>query len=307
MAFEIVIEGPQTLILELHRSVPGSAFAEKPTAPFADENRDWARITVLETDEDRLNARLIELSDRISGAERGAGVSRNTIEIRVRNLAYSEPYTGSGEFAEPFDPIPSLTVQPWRSGIEEPDGSKVMILDAPHAFGTGKHPTTRLCLRFLEKMASAEEQGSGLHDFGVLDFGCGTGILAMAAVKLGAARAVGVEIDPDAAAAAGRNAALNRLADRVLIRQGSWEAAPECFDLIVANVVAGVLFKVAGEIPAHLSRRGRAVVSGFGERQGDEIARVLEGCGMLLCEKITLEGWCALSFVKSNASGIPAS
>jgi ribosomal protein L11 methyltransferase len=307
MAFEIVIEGPQTLISELHRSVPGSAFAEKPPAPFADENRDWAKITVLETDEDRLNARLIELSDRISGAERGAGLPRNTIEIRVRNLAYSEPYTGSGEFAEPFDPIPSLTVQPWRPGIEEPAGSRVMILDAPHAFGTGKHPTTRLCLRFLEKMAGAEAEGSGLHDMRVLDFGCGTGILAMAAVKMGAARAVGVEIDPDAAAAAGRNAALNRLADRVEIRQGSWEAAPELFDLIVANVVAGVLFKVAGEIPAHLSRRGRAVVSGCGERQGEEVARLLEGCGMLRCEKITLEKWCALSFVKSNGSGTPAS
>jgi ribosomal protein L11 methyltransferase len=250
----------------------------------------------MEDDEGRLDSRLAAISRQLSGPD-DHPVSREDIRIRVRNLAYSEPYTGSGEFSEPFKPIPSLTVRPCQPGLKEVEDSRSIILDCPHTFGTGKHPTTLLCLRFLEQMANSDRSGFGLQGLRVLDFGCGTGILAVAALKMGAAGAVGVEIDPDAAKAAKRNVSLNQLDDVIEIREGSWEATVGRFDLILANVVTGVLLKVGTEIPAHLKPGGPAIVSGFSEKQEREIRRLFEGCGMMVIKKAVERDWCAFLLI----------
>ena len=112
---------------------------------------------------------------------------------------------GACKFMEPFSPTPSITIQPWTPGLVQPTDPRTIILDPLHAFGTGKHPTTLLCLRIMNRLANDTSRTQAFKGAKVLDFGCGTGLLAIAAVKMGAQEAVGIEIDPPSVLAAKRN------------------------------------------------------------------------------------------------------
>jgi ribosomal protein L11 methyltransferase len=127
----------------------------------------------------------------------------------------------------------------------------------------------------------------------VLDFGCGTALLSIAAVKLGAGRCQGVEIDPEAAATAKRNVVFNGLSDRIVISHGSWESVQGRVDLILANLVPAVLLRTASEIPAHLKERGRGIVSGFGRNQSQEMESFFADLGLRTTERLERKGWTA--------------
>ena len=128
----------------------------------------------------------------------------------------------------------------WRRHRAAPD-DVVLAIDPGMAFGTGLHPTTRLCLVALERLADAGRM-TGAR---VLDVGCGSGILAIAAVRLGAADAVGVDTDPIAIESTLANARRNRLAPRIRASVGSLPTGEPPFDVIAANLIAGVLVQIA--------------------------------------------------------------
>jgi ribosomal protein L11 methyltransferase len=157
-----------------------------------------------------------------------------------------------------------LVIRPtWRRHRASPD-DVVLALDPGMAFGTGLHPTTRLCLAGVERWADV-----GLVDGArVLDVGCGSGILGIAAVRLGAASASGVDVDPIAVEATTTNARRNRVARRVRARPGSLPVPGRPFDLVLANLVASVLIDLAGELAAAVrppgSRGASAPSSGAG-------------------------------------------
>jgi ribosomal protein L11 methyltransferase len=222
--------------------------------------------------------------------------------IRVRNLAYSEPYTGSSQFSEPFNPVPAITIHPWSPTMPEITDPRTIVLDPRHAFGTGKHPSTRLCLGIIASLSRDGSPGQVFGEWEVLDFGCGTGLLAIAALMLGAKSALAVEIDPPSVKAAKANAALNRLSQRMRIRQGSWEVVHASYDLILANLVISTLLRTARHIPGHLKEQGVAVVSGFSERQMDEVKGIFEGLGMHVSRELTTDGWAALVLKKEGKS-----
>jgi ribosomal protein L11 methyltransferase len=173
-------------------------------------------------------------------------------------------------------------------------------LDPGHAFGTGKHPTTRLCLQILDSLIQAV-----LHIKRALDFGCGTGILAMAAVRLGAHQALGVEMDAASAKTAKRNVRLNRLEQRIEIREGSWDAVEGPFDLVLANLVASALFRTGDRIAGYMEDHGWAVVSGFGMNQVGEVLPVLEKSGLVLDRQYNLDGWAGLLLRKGPSIESP--
>jgi ribosomal protein L11 methyltransferase len=161
-----------------------------------------------------------------------------------------------------FGPIrvsPRLWVVPSWHTPPEP-GAINLLLDPGLAFGTGSHASTRLCLRWLERRISGGET--------VLDYGCGSGILAIAALKLGAARAVGVDIDPDAIAAAGANARSNGVAGEFL--EG---ALPPSFtaDIVVANILANPLKVLAPIIAERCRRGGHVALSGILAEQAADV------------------------------------
>lgn len=164
-----------------------------------------------------------------------------------------------------FDPI-RVSERLWivPSWHDSPDPDAVnLILDPGMAFGTGSHPTTRLCLEWLERHVE-----SGCT---VLDYGCGSGILAIAAARLGAARVAGVDIDPQAVAAAHANAERNGVT--ALFADSTQPVAGE-YDLVVANILANPLRVLAPAICAHVRSGGRLALSGILREQAEEIIAI---------------------------------
>ena len=154
---------------------------------------------------------------------------------------------------------------------ETPDPAAVnVILDPGAAFGTGSHPTTRLCLAWLEREVSRGDT--------VLDYGCGSGILAIAALKLGAARAYGVDVDPLALEAARYNAQRNAVALEV---RDAREALPCAARVTVANILANPLRMLAPVICAHTESEGRIALSGILEDQAQGVIDAYAGCARL--------------------------
>ena len=290
MKIEIAIEGPWEAVRALHRELPYRS--EKPEQGTRDDPQR-ARLILVEED-DRVNQCLIHISSIV---DRDLHVA-DQLEFRVRNLAYSEPTPWCESLREPFQPVPSLTIRPWSPSASLPEDHCTILLDSNLAFGTGRHPTTELCLKAIHELSCGPW---GLSGRSVLDFGCGTALLAIAAVKLGASRGQGVEIDPDAAATAKRNVVLNGLTERIVISQGSWEAVEGKVDLILANLVPSVLLRTGSGIPAHLNEQGRAIISGFGQNQSEEMEGFFAGLRLTTRERLESKGWRAFVMERNGS------
>ncbi len=155
--------------------------------------------------------------------------------------------------------------QPLPDGADRPDAA-VVRLDPGLAFGSGTHPTTALCLQWLDALAS---QGA-LNDATVLDFGCGSGILALAALKLGAARAVGVDNDPQALLATHDNAERNGVGERLTVHLPDDEPVAT-YPVVVANILASALDRLADTLASRVSAGGRIALSGILVGQEDAL------------------------------------
>lgn len=186
-----------------------------------------------------------------------------------------------------FDPIHigrNIWVVPSWHQAPDPD-ALVLELDPGLAFGTGSHPTTRLCMEWLEAHAPQGPQS-------VLDYGCGSGILAIVAQKLGAARVVGVDIDPQAVESARHNSARNRSRIDYCLPH---ELAPEeRFDLVVANILSGPLQLLAPLLCRHLAPGGRLLLSGVLAEQAPQVAAAYAPF-LPLAVAHELDGWVALA------------
>lgn len=187
-----------------------------------------------------------------------------------------------------FDPIP-ISSRLWivPSWHQAPDPSAINLeLDPGLAFGTGSHPTTRLCLQWLDE---ALQPGQS-----VLDYGCGSGILAIAARKLGAGEVAGVDIDPQAVAAARDNAARNRVDIRFAL---PGELAAAQYDVVLANILANPLRILAPALAARVRPGGRIVLSGLLAEQAEEM-RAIYGEWFVMEPAHTAEGWARLVGVR---------
>jgi ribosomal protein L11 methyltransferase len=161
-----------------------------------------------------------------------------------------------------FDPIPispRLWIVPtWH---EAPDAAAINLkLDPGLAFGTGSHPTTRLCLRWLDAQLAPGQT--------LLDYGCGSGILAIAAVKLGAGLVDGVDIDPQAVASSRDNAMLNAVRARFCLPH---ELGAAHYDVVVANILTNPLKAMAPMLAGRVRGSGRLVLSGILLEQAQDV------------------------------------
>ncbi len=176
-----------------------------------------------------------------------------------------------------------LWICPHHEQVDDP-GAAVVRMDPGLAFGTGTHPTTALCLEWLDAHPPA---GAA-----VVDFGCGSGVLALAALRLGARSACCFDIDPQALIATRDNAAANRLSDRVRIRDCAG-AIERGADLLLANILSGPLVALAPTFADILRPGGALVLSGLMER---EVAEVELACGTWFDMRIfgVRESWVCL-------------
>lgn len=179
-----------------------------------------------------------------------------------------------------------LVIKPsWRAWDAAP-GDIVIELDPGMAFGTGLHPSTRLCLTLLERHLRP-----GMR---VLDQGSGSGILSLAAAKLGAARVIACDIDPAAVQATAENALRNRLEERIQVIQSERPPAG-MYDLILCNILADTIINLVREgLAFHLAPGGVLIASGIIEARADEVHTTLTTYGLRVRERRYEGDWVAL-------------
>ncbi|MDO4904326.1 MAG: 50S ribosomal protein L11 methyltransferase [Lautropia sp.] len=187
-----------------------------------------------------------------------------------------------------FDPIPVgkrlLILPSWHAAEAAADQSrKALIIDPGLAFGTGSHPTTRLCLEWLD-----ETDPNGKR---VIDYGCGSGILAIAAARLGAREVIGIDIDPQAVLSTRENARINQV--EITAFDGD-APLPEPADIVIANILSTPLKLLAPILSALVAPGGRIALSGVLERQIDEVAQCYDPALDLAAWR-TRDGWACLS------------
>lgn len=214
------------------------------------------------------------------------------------SLTYSVRYQGIDEqdwaeswkaFFYPEAITPNLVVKPtWRDYTPGPN-QQVIEIDPGMAFGTGTHPTTALCVRLLERFVK--------KGHAVLDVGTGSGILLIAAAKLGASRLTGVDLDPSAVAIARANFIHNRIApERFSLACGHLiDMLTGTYDLVAANILADVVIDLLDRVAGVLKPGGIFVCSGIIQTYRDHVARKMAACGLQLEEILESGEWVAMA------------
>ena len=224
--------------------------------------------------------------------EAAAVVKAAAQECGLKDLSYDSETLEDQDWVRltqsQFDPI-QISERLWitPSWHKAPAGNAVNLqLDPGLAFGTGSHPTTRLCLKWLDTQLKGGES--------VLDYGCGSGILTIAARKLGAGSAVGVDIDEQAIRASNGNAAQNNVQAHFYLPDGLPQGQ---FDVVVANILANPLRMLGEMLAARTKQGGRIVLSGLLAEQSEELGEIYSQWFDIEPAE-TEEGWARLSGVK---------
>lgn len=216
-----------------------------------------------------------------------AGIART---IDTEGVEQEDWQNGWRKYYHPMEIGKRLAVVPsWQ----QYDTDRVkLVLDPGLAFGTGGHETTNLCLEALDERIAGGER--------VLDIGTGSGILAIAALKLGAATAEGVDIDPVAVRTAGENAALNGVADKLTVLVGDLsDQATGRYDVVLANIVANAIMSLAPAVPALMQDDGVFIASGIIDTRKDEVVATLQAAGLRVVKVVEKRGWECIHCVKA--------
>lgn len=186
------------------------------------------------------------------------------------------------QFACPIEIPPDLVVVPAWSEAPPPDDSRTaIIIDPGTTFGMGDHPTTRGCLQMLRSVIRPGDS--------VADIGCGSGILGVTALVLGARRAVGLDINPAAVEVSMQNARRNRVDHLWSVTESGTDSLEGHFDVVVANILAPVLVDLAAELRRLMAPGGSLVISGMLSERYDHVLQALAPLRSI--ETITIDGW----------------
>jgi ribosomal protein L11 methyltransferase len=234
-----------------------------------------------------LEAEVLAEIEAAAARMRDAGVATEPLSVRRREAHEDEwrdvwkQYFRATRVGRTFLIRPSWDLKP---AVE---GDRIIDLDPGRAFGTGGHATTRLVITLAEEIADRP-----VSKF--LDLGCGSGILSIAAVRLWpAGHGLAVDVDPESVATTDENLALNRVTS-VATRTGSLDAVSDTFDLMLANIEAGVLSALADDFPARLGAGGTVILSGILVDQADGVLRAFAAAGLVLEARRDEDEWAAL-------------
>lgn len=244
------------------------------------KDRDHAVIHVYVSPEDNPSEAVSFLEERFAAC--GIGYS-----IELAGCAMDDWINNWKKYFKPMPVGEKLLIRPvWEEDFD-PQGRAVLNLEPGLAFGTGTHETTRLCMELIEKHLPQNA------DF--LDMGCGSGILSVAALLLGAKSAVGVDIDPLAVKTAVENARLNGVEERFTGICGNLaERVSGRFQLIAANIVADVVILLSRDVPRFLAPGGVYIVSGIIDTREADVLAALEG-KFAVIERREERGWVAMA------------
>ncbi len=179
-----------------------------------------------------------------------------------------------------------VVIKPTWEAYEKKEGEAIVEIDPGMAFGTGTHETTRLCIRLLDGLVEGGET--------LFDVGTGSGILAIAAVKLGARSVVAIDIDEGSVRVAKENVRINGVDETVVLSTTPLEEIEGGFDIVVANILAEDLVRMKGDIVARMKEGGRVILSGILAEKADMVAEDYSASGLKLIDKIDEGAWTAL-------------
>ena len=282
--------------------VPGLAVEEEEEfRTFLEENRQYWDYVDDELMEQMKGVSRIKfyVTDDADGQKQLAqymkGVDLPYTSVRLREYDWAHSWQ---KYYRPLAIGKTIYIVPeWeRDTAQIPEGCTSILMNPGPTFGTGSHASTQLCLEGIEEFIVPGKS--------VLDLGCGSGILAIAALRLGASHATGVDIDPKAVDVSYENAELNGIgkdrckflagnviADKSLVAELKELRAP----LVLANIVADVIIPLAPVVPELLMEGGTFVCSGIIDKRGDEVAAALEKNGLKVIRRFEKNGWIALA------------
>ena len=239
-------------------------------------------------------------------AERWAAVDQKQLRARLVASGHPDALSIRPLESKNWNAVWENTLSPVRAGpflvcptaVDPPslqDDATVLRIDPEMSFGTGHHATTRLALRLLADALTSGDR--------VLDMGTGTGVLAIAACRIGADAALGVDTNPDAVRNARENVRRNEETDRVTVQEGSVEVVPAShYDLVAANITRRVLLELMPALVSHLAPDASLLLSGILQSQRDDVLEAAASHDLSLDADATEDGWWAGQFSHSPAS-----
>ena len=193
------------------------------------------------------------------------------------------------EYFKPAKITGRIVVKPTWEEYEPQEDELVIEIDPGMAFGTGTHPTTSLCVKLLEKYIEGSKDT-------VLDVGCGSGILSVAAALLGARDVLAVDIDPVAAEVSRENVRLNGLSDKITVKEGDLTKGLDMqADIVVANLMADLVMMLSKDVAAHLKGKSIYISSGILIEKRKQVEAAIEKCGFKVLEVLEEGEWCAIA------------
>lgn len=233
-----------------------------------------------------LDKDLTEIYEEIEELRRNSEFDVGSLEISVKKIKSEDWENVWKQYYQPIEIGKVVIVPKWIS--RTPDSLIEVKIDPGMAFGTGSHETTAMCIRLLN--------GVELNGKSVCDLGCGSGILGITAVKLGAGECVMSDIDQQAVEAARANALLNGVDKDIKIICGDLAAEGKRYDVVIANITADVLIRLSGVVDGLLVDGGTLILSGIINARADEVLSSYKG--LKLVEQIRDGEWQAFAFKK---------
>lgn len=231
--------------------------------------------------------------NRLKSMEREINIDLGRLAIEtVENLNDEEWLNKWKEFYKPFKIGEKILVKPVWEEIKETDGRIVFNINPGHVFGTGLHQTTQLCIENIEKYITKESV--------ILDLGCGSGILSIISLLLGAKSAFAVDIDANAIKVAYENAEINGIGkDKYYVTSGNVvtdeelkkEIGQEKYDIVLANIIADVICLISPVVPSQLKENGVFIASGIIKDRIDDVYNALKENGFEVLDTIIKDEW----------------
>lgn len=275
----------------------------KVTALLAGEPEDWSVWAevfechgisgTVQTDEPpTMSAYLAPGAEAGLPALRADLLTKGALAVETESIPEQDWAESWKQFFKPRE-IGRFVVRPTWEEFEVGPGRLEIVLDPGQAFGTGDHPTTRMCLELLDEAMTV----AGVVD--VADIGCGSGILSVAAKKLGAANVLGVDSDPLSVESTLENAALNGVEVAARVGKGFDPVQEgEVFDIVLSNIISAALIALAPEASRRVKQGGRWIVSGIITANWNDVRMAAERHGFRLIAECTEGEWVAATFVR---------
>ena len=256
-------------------------------------------VTVFFSDDEEGHGRANDVRQAIENLAKSASEGFYGIDADLGELSVSakveDDVLWRDKWKEYFKPTKlsnTIVVKPTWCEYEPSEGDNVIEIDPGMAFGTGTHETTMLCIRMIEKYMQ--------DGFKVLDVGSGSGILSIAAAKLGASDVLGIDIDEDAVRVSNENYELNKVSDKAKAIIGDLTVGVDYkADIVVANLLADIVMRLSKDVTRHLGKKGIFITSGILTEKSEAVENCMKECGFEIVERTELGEWCSLVAVNT--------